>query len=442
MSFLMLSPSQMSFLMLSPSQMSFLMLSPSQMSFLMLSPSQMSFLMLSPSQMSFLMLSPSQMSFLMLSPSQMSFLMLSPSQMSFLMLSPSQMSFLMLSPSQTPLSPFEPDEPSRVHNVMVRVVVVDPDWHSFEVRGGWPDAVGVRESESLKYFEVAIWEDVGAIHFYAIDNDFDVYGSDAAEVTAERESYTIQRNTGLPAPWTDERSTFIRQAFASFTSDLVTRYPESAHHLMYSGHGGPGGALFAGQLFYEDASGILAHWTNELGSRLGVIDMGGPCNKGSFSDVENFCKYSHYYVASDLPNGGYTFDDWTFEKYQETDPESQYHRLFADSSNLRDVVVSRIDLRQRSYDYSRNNMINSKTEQGNYLYSCKGFLDFGPAFRAFLTSADHDYDVFDDLYSFMIRHDASEGLLRAFDDVIVYQADNRDFFEWEEDSSGMLMPLD
>ena len=346
-------------------------------------------------------------------------------------------------PQRDAALPFEADEPSRVHNVMVRVVVVDPDWHSFEVLGGWPSAVEIRESYSLKYFEVAIWEDVSAIHFYEFDNDFDANDSSgAAAVTAERESYAIQRNAGLPAPWSAERSTFIRQAFASFTSDLVSRYPESAHHLVYSGHGGPGGALFAGQLSYEDASGMLSHWTNELGFRLGVIDMGGPCTKGAFDDVENFCQYSHYYVASDLPNGGYTLDDWTLEKYQETNPDVQYHRLFADSSNSRDALMGRIDILQKNYDYSRNNMISSKTEQANYLYSCKEFSDFGPAFRAFLTSTDSDYDIFDDLYSFMIRHDASEELLRAFDNVIVHQADNRDFFEWEEDANGILMPLD
>ena len=37
-----------------------------------------------------------------------------------------------------------------------------------------------------------------------------------------------------------------------------------------------------------------------------MIDMGGPCTKGSFSDLDNFSDYATYYVASDLPNGGYT----------------------------------------------------------------------------------------------------------------------------------------
>jgi len=78
------------------------------------------------------------------------------------------------------------EEIDRAHNVIVRVVVVDPGWHGFEVRGGWPAAVPVKESESLKYFEVAVWEERGAIHFYEFDNRFDPFGWDSpvATVTA------------------------------------------------------------------------------------------------------------------------------------------------------------------------------------------------------------------------------------------------------------------
>ena len=336
------------------------------------------------------------------------------------------------------------DEITRAHNVIVRVVVVGPDWHGFDVRGGWPAAVEVKESESLKYFEVAIWEERSAIHFYEFDNSFDPFGWDSPvkTVTAKRERYVVQRNVGLPERWSPERSTFIRQAFATFTSGLASRYPESAHHLVYQGHGSPGGALFEGHLSYEDSSGMLAHWTSELGFRLGVIDMGGPCNKGSFADLENFCSYSQYYVASDLPNGGYMLDDWTVDKVESSNPDIQYHRLFSDSSDLQEALIGRIDLAQRIYGYARQNMINSKIEQANYLYSCKEFSDFRVAFRTFLRNTNAGYDLSDDLYMFMIRHNASEELHQAFKRVIVHQADNRDFFEWEEEANGMLMPQD
>ena len=336
------------------------------------------------------------------------------------------------------------EEIARAHNVIVRVVVVDPGWHGFDVVGGWPAAVAVRESESLKYFEVAVWEERNAIHFYEFDNNFDPFGwnSPVKTVTANREKYVVQRDVGLPGPWSPERSTFIRQAFATFTSELASRYPESAHHLVYQGHGSPGGALFQGQLSYEDANAMLAHWTSELGHRLGVIDMGGPCNKGSFADLENFCPYSHYYIASDLPNGGYMLDDWTVEKNASTNPDVQYHRLFAESSNLREALFGRIGLFQKRYGDSRQNMTEFKIEQANYLYSCKEFSDFSVVFRAFLGTTSVEYDWSDDLYLFMTRHNAPPELLQSFKDVIVHQADNRDFFDWEVEANGMLMPQD
>ena len=333
---------------------------------------------------------------------------------------------------------------TRAHNVIVRVVVVDPGWHGFDVRGGWPAAVPVKESESLKYFEVAVWEERNAIHFYEFDNNLDPFGwnSPVETVTANRENYVVQRNVGLPEPWSPERSAFIRQAFASFTTELASRYPESAHHLVYQGHGSPGGALFQGQLSYEDASAMLANWTSELGHKLGVIDMGGPCNKGSFTDLENFCSYSQYYIASDLPNGGYMLDDWTVEKNASTNPDIQYHRLFSDSSNLRDALLGRIGLLQRRYGHARQNMIDFKIEQANYLYSCQEFSDFSVAFRTFLRTTNAGYDLSDDLYMFMIRYNARPELLQAFKSVIVHQSDNREFFDWEEEANGMLMPRD
>ena len=85
-------------------------------------------------------------------------------------------------------------------------------------------------------------------------------------------------------------------------------------------------------------------------------------------------------------------------------------------------------------------MSESRTRQANYLYSCREFADFGPAFRAFLGSRDSDYHISDDLYDYMVAHGAGNDLLGRFDDVFVHRADNRDFFEWEPGANGMLMP--
>ena len=335
------------------------------------------------------------------------------------------------------------------HNIILRVVRVTPDWHGYDIPngGGWPAAVESRESEYLKYFEGAIWEERKAIHFYEFGNDFNPNSAPSSgSLTATRESYAVAKFEGLPEAsyevegW-GRRSAFIRQAFDTFTAYLVSRYPDSVHHLMYSGHGGPGGLLFAAQMLAEDANKMLANWTSLLGRPLGVVDMGGPCTKGSFLDLENFCPFASYYVASDLPNGGYTFDQWTIEKYHETNPESQYHTLFAESSSLRDALIGRIDLRRKAYEYSRMNMVDSGTKQANYLYSCKDFGRFGPNFRRFLEQVkDASYTINDDLLRFSLKHGASHELIHGFLEVIDHRADNKDFFPWDENRYGMLMP--
>ena len=331
-------------------------------------------------------------------------------------------------------------------HIMLRVVLVTADWTPFSGVGGWMSAVPRRESASLRFYEAAIWEEIDAVHLYAFSNAFDPYfGSDGratpAEIIAQREQYAIGKVAGLPPAQTEERSAFLRKTFEEFAAILVERHPDAQHHLMYSGHGGPGGDLFAGQLANADADAFLGTWTRLLGRKLGVIDMGGPCNKGSYADLANFCQHARYYVASDLPNGGFTMDEWTFARYSETDAETQYHRILAENETLEDALAARVGLRRTLYEYSRNNQTMHRVEQASYVYSCSAFMDFERAFEAFATETDIAYPQWD-LYETMVVYQASPALLERFAEVIVHKADNRDFFEWDVAANGMISPLD
>jgi len=352
-------------------------------------------------------------------------------------------------PTATPVPPTATPEPTPTFtpNIMLRVVGVTTDWMPFASTDGWTQAVPLKESDVLKYLEVAIWEETSSVHFYAFPNDYDAsYGvtgnpTDTQKV-AYREQFQIKKYTDMPpiGDGTEARSTFLKNAFMDISSYLVEQYPDADHHLMYSGHGGPGGALFAAQLLNKDAYELLDVWTQSLGRPLGVIDMGGPCNKGSFADLDNFCKFTRYYVASDLPNGGFTMDDWTEEKYLETEAEVQYHNLLAANDNLEKALRGRVNLRRTRYEYSRDNIVSNRVAQANYLYSCSEFVKFSPAFISFLAETGADYYLNDDLYQFMIDNKAPSPLFSLYEAVLLYGVNNKDFFEWSTVANGMLMP--
>ena len=274
------------------------------------------------------------------------------------------------------------------HNVMLKVGYVERDRVTFASLVPTLD-IKLRESEFLKYYEVIIWEETSSVHFYEFPNDFDSwYGWDIRSVAedgtsslrrnaitdeqiiAYREQFLISKYTDMPPAWTDESSNFLKLAFMDIASYLVNRHPGSEHHLKYEGHGGPGGRLFAGLLQTGHAYESLEFWSRSLGRPLGVIDMGGPCNKGSFSDLDNFCDSTRYYIASDLLNGGYTMDEFTWAKREEVWPLTQYHNLFSSNQGLEEALKGRVDLKRKVYEYSRNYMITNQVAQANYLYSC------------------------------------------------------------------------
>lgn len=347
--------------------------------------------------------------------------------------------------------PALPQQASESHHVMLRVVRVTPDWMSFSGYA-WATVVMPKEGEFHRYFEVAIWEETSSVHFYAFPDGIgnrELENEMKRELNRDlteqelinlREQYLISNYVGMPEAWTEERSEFLKSAFMDIASRLVSLFPDSHHHIIYSGHGGPGGRLFEAQLSRPDAFEFLKSWSASLGRPLGVMDMGGPCTKGSFADLETFCESTSYFIASDMNNGGYTMDDWTIEKWYEVSSGRQYHNLFSTNMRLEEALKDRIDLTRKRYEYSRANMTTSRVEQANYLYSCEAFKQFSPNFKSFLGETNLEYRIWDDLYQYMLENKAPTELIEQFNNIIVHRADNRDFFEWDLVRNGLLMP--
>ncbi len=141
-------------------------------------------------------------------------------------------------------------------------------------------------------------------------------------------------------------------------------------------------------------------------------------------------------------NGGYDMGDWTYEKHKETDYDIQYHNVFAANQTLEEALRERLDLNRKSYEYSKNNMIQNSTQQATYLFSCKTFLEFYPQFLVFLreTQNRQNYDSHGDLFRFMMDNHAPQSLINLYHGTIVYSVDNKDFFEWTNEHNGMSLP--
>ncbi len=327
---------------------------------------------------------------------------------------------------------------------MMRVVFVTEDWMPFH-RSAWSASVPQKESEVLRFYEATIWEETKSVHLYALPNDFDpTYAQferyPPAHYIALREQHAISVHHGMPAQYSVGRSAFLRRAFEDFASILVERHPDAEHHLTYHGHGAAGGYLFAYQMRPRDADRFLTTWTSLLGRPLGVIDMGGPCNKGGYDDLANFCQHSRFYVASDLPNGGFEMDEWTtMEHFTETIPEVQYHRLFASTDTLEEALKERVALGRLGYEYSIDTLTEKRWPQANYLYSCAAFNQFKVAFERFVDDKAIRGGS-EDLYQLMLDNTAPPELMRLFFEVFLYRADNRDFFEWNVVANGMIRP--
>ena len=338
-------------------------------------------------------------------------------------------------------------------HIMLRVVYVPTEWMTYDnTSGGWPTAVPLHAklTEDFRWYEAAIWDDSATVNLYAFTPRFDPHfdwqrKQTPAQRIASRERYALKVHHGLPAKDSDLRSEFLRQAFEDFAEILVERHPDAEHHLMYHGHGAPGGRLFGWQLEPQDADSFLGHWAQQLGRKLGVIDMGEPCRKAGYEDIVNACRHARYYVASDLNTGGYPLDgDWTLERYEMLNLEDQLGRIFGEAETLEDALHQRVQLRFKQYEEAQNYLSAHNWELTLTAFECEAFNSFSEAFEAFLTDlelpAPWDY-VDSDMLTFLTNHDAPGDLIKQFAAASLLRVDNSEFFDWDHAASGMITPI-
>lgn len=344
---------------------------------------------------------------------------------------------------------------STVNHVILSVVYVTPEWMPYDDIGGWDRAVPYKESQGVKFYEAAIWEETKTINLYEFRNDYDMTprfrdSLPPVERRNYREGYCIKKFAGLPAERA-ARGQFVLDAFTEIAQILTARQPNASHNLIYLGHGGPGGELFEHHLNHVQAKAFLAAWHSALGRKLGFVDMGHVCMKGSFQDLETFAEHADYYIASDLSTGCFQFDNWTEETFNQSDFVRQYPRLLATNPSMKDALVARVDLMRLQYDASRNYITQNKVMQSLYLYSCSQFGKAKNSIASFVASHDvtgsmrgtvyNDIDgerLFGDTKEVLADNGATPALLDALSTIILHGVDTKDFFGWQEDWGGLM----
>jgi hypothetical protein len=347
-------------------------------------------------------------------------------------------------PEPIPEATLSPKDPSAIDHIIMSVVYVTKEWNLFLEVAGWPHAVQNKESQGVKFYEAAIWEDTMAIHLYAFPGDYDfMYGEheglSTEEKVAYRESFAIKTISDMPQEH-EERGPFVLNAFTEFAKILVERHPDATHNLVYSGHGGPGGELFENHLDPTEAAEFLGSWHDMLGHKLGFVDMGTVCMKGSFQDLEAFHEHTDYYIASDLNVGCTQFDDsFSIEIYNKSDTLYQYPRILSSFDNMEEALIERVNLHRLRYEDSINYATENEVMQSQYLYSCSAFGQHKDVIAAFMQSQNYDPHqvALVDIKTALEENGSGAELLAAFDSIIIHGVDTKDFFTWPQEFNGM-----
>lgn len=332
---------------------------------------------------------------------------------------------------------------SAKHCAVLRLVIADwvPDQYSTE---SWERAVTIKATDDFQWYEATLWTgEHSSLHLYRFDETFDpnrFSTLSSADWIAYRESYCIYIGSVPPEAAADEKSAYLRDALIQCVRQMVADTPADHYGIRYSGHGTGTGGLMQGQVSPADARLFLADAVTQIGRKLDFIDLGGNCDEGTFRVLANLTPYCDYLVASDLPIGGYTLDDWTEEKWNETDIDYQLPLILTRGKSIAAALTDYLDLSRQRWVYSRNNMVAGHVLQSLSLYKSDEFSGLqtlvAPEAQArglFNFSPYHN-----DLYTF-IKTTGKPEIEQQFLALRVGYRSNKDFFDWPADFNGLTI---
>lgn len=305
----------------------------------------------------------------------------------------------------------------------------------------WEQSARIKVTNDFQWFEATIYTSApSAVHLYKFDKTFDPmkwFHLSSQDWVNYRESYRLMKVDIPEGIGADEKSHLLREAFLQFFATIVSDTPSQHYGILYSGHGSGNGGLFENQINPTDSQWLLENVTSLIGKKIDFLDLGGNCSEGKTNVVSNFYPYFDYILASDLLVGNYDFDNWTIEKYNQTQPDYQYPIIMTPDKTIRDGLSQILDLFRLRWEYSRNNMIAGQVKQSVSLFKADAFEPLAYSVRQELTALPSDLSNYNyDLFTYVKSLSRSDMESQFLSFRIEYRS-NKDFFPWDIDTNGL-----
>lgn len=333
-------------------------------------------------------------------------------------------------------SPIISDKPKKFLTLIM--VHSAPEGRGYD-SNSWEPLTGPRDNNDVQIYDVAIWDNLNPgnprrISVYKFDQSFDPskeeYRDGGQAWVEHRERYNFLTIDDLPpVPASKE----YLEAFKVIVRAIIEDQPAEHYGLSYTGHGGGDGNIFGYKIFPDDAPELLSYTTSLIGKKLDFLDWGFACAMGTYRVISSQYNYADYILASDISRQGYLAGD-QHGNYQALKPWSRFGDFFSPSKTIEQSLLEIIDVERQVWEISsiREDMISKSLKQSLCLYDTSEYeilrdavnLDAG-------MQSENDYlDVLD-----YIEENYPDQRQKFFD--FVHCVDNKDFFTWNLDYSGL-----
>lgn len=297
--------------------------------------------------------------------------------------------------------------------------------------GGVMCAVPQKDTDVYTMYDVVIWNDRISLYKFSgnIDDEWIAClekngSSDMAEDKYNklyrkfRESYLLKEVKCKNLEDNVSLSSKKRlSAYKSFFEIIHKKTPSKNVMIKYSGHGG--GVQFCHSLTDKDTKTILNYGIKTFGRKFAIIDYGTNCRSG-MSDVLNYYqKYTEYMVVNQNDYGGFSYDNWTFDKYKKVDTDYVYPDMFKKGETVEKAVKRLGKQHILEWPMAKKNMRKNNNPQSVTVVKMSAYKTFMTA----LKKAKKSKFSYEDLKIQASKYGGKK-LLKKYNKAVIYYKNN------------------